>query len=826
LENYFIEKDIAIKDIRGGGGSDNFDLLIYSIENGASLDILKFFITQGQTTLDLNYTTNHHGQEKVPLFSALMNNNFSVADLLLQNKADINYCVNNKEDGDIIHYLFTHASLNNKNLKYILNHGYDTYFLFTNINSSLITDFIRSFKNKFLEIIFKHYLFDNAFIINLLKWYKNRTPLSLHHLQGVITKEKNKLNIKENTYENYYHDAHKEENCGAIKILLENDGSEPEIIFRRINLYDILEMAIKLNDYKFVATILQQYDSFFSFKGIISEKNFICSSENNNMDIMKLLIEKALNLPIKENKNNNAIAFRTSFGTKNFSSSSSSFPSSSSSSSSSHDLHKTYSLNIILTMAIESKNMTLVKYLLETEEYSRYIDVNTANENDEFPIISAFYANSVDLFKYLLEKGANSNTKNKNGASLLSLVIDRFNYNVKYIKYLFDHNVDITAKDASGTYPLIKAIYKDDFDSVLLLIKYGIKHHIDMNITDVNGSTPITLSYKIEHHGIFKFLVNYLDINGKDANGKSILYYTILNGDVETSKYLISHGADLNSIDKDGNSAFDLSLTQCTELVTPLINNKNLLLNRPNVRGETPLISMIKSINPCRNKEKKISYYYLNISFKIASLIERGSDVNYVDKEGNTPLVYAIEKKSLTVVMLLIKHGANINFFIANRNITILMYAIELNRMDIVKYLVKCGANINFKNENDINVLISSSKKGKTKIFEYLVKNNVNDFTSEVIKKVIVDNRLDLLDILIENNMNINLKDEKGNTPLVYAIQHRNLDIIEYLIHHGADCHTINDNDETIDSINYKYYWKYGLKDAYKSIYKLINNFR
>jgi len=155
-------------------------------------------------------------------------------------------------------------------------------------------------------------------------------------------------------------------------------------------------------------------------------------------------------------------------------------------------------------------------------------------------------------------------------------VIDRYNYNVKFIKYLFKQNVNINERDSSGNYPLIKAIYKDDFDSVILLIKYGIKHHIDMNVNDINGNTPLTLSYKIEHHGIFKFLVKYLDVNRKDTNGNSILYYAILNNDVETSKYLIGNGADLNFIDKFGNSAFDISINKCAELVSILVNNKKL----------------------------------------------------------------------------------------------------------------------------------------------------------------------------------------------------------------------------------------------------------
>ncbi|ORX44702.1 hypothetical protein BCR36DRAFT_300990, partial [Piromyces finnis] len=229
--NYIIENDTNLSELN----NNEFDILIYAIENEASLKIIDFIINQDYYKY-LNYSIYIHQIEKVPLFSAILNNRFEVSDLLLKNKADINYSINNKNDGDIISYLYKHKKLCNKNLNYILCHGYNTYYLF-NINSDLIPKFIKSYKNTFLKIIFKHYIFDNSFILNLLKLYKNSISISKLQLENSIIKERNKLRINDYTYECYYRDAAKENNNEAIKIFFENDNSELNIIFRRINLY-------------------------------------------------------------------------------------------------------------------------------------------------------------------------------------------------------------------------------------------------------------------------------------------------------------------------------------------------------------------------------------------------------------------------------------------------------------------------------------------------------------------------------------------------------------------------------------------------------------
>ncbi|ORY81103.1 ankyrin, partial [Neocallimastix californiae] len=146
------------------------------------------------------------------------------------------------------------------------------------------------------------------------------------------------------------------------------------------------------------------------------------------------------------------------------------------------------------------------------------------------------------------------------------------------------------------------------------------------------------------------------DINELDANGYSILHYAILKEDLDTTQLLISLGADVNFKENKngrGNSALDISICiRNKEIFEVLLNSQNILLNETNEWGVTPLMTII-DIDSYRMEDK------LEI---MESLIDRGSDVNFIDIFGHSPLTCAIQKRSLSMVRLLIEHGANVNY--------------------------------------------------------------------------------------------------------------------------------------------------------------------
>eukprot|EP00833_Pecoramyces_ruminatium_P012373 jgi/Orpsp1_1/1186405/evm.model.d7180000050285.1 len=358
--------------------------------------------------------------------------------------------------------------------------------------------------------------------------------------------------------------------------------------------------------------------------------------------------------------------------------------------------------NLFLNIAIEIKSIKLVKYIIEESEIKNEIDINNKDIYNKYPLIVALYSCNLDIFKLLLDNDASCNIKDYEGKSLLSLAIDIFPDVVKYI--LRNSNININEKDLNGNYPFIKSIYKNNYNNTVLLLKYAHEHNIDMKIKDTNGNTPLILSYRLNLQKIFRFLIMYFDVNEKDASGNSLLYYA--------------------------------------DVLVSLIQSKYLLVNKPNIHGEVPLISIINDdIYTIENKEIIIN-----------ELIKRGANVNFTDIKGNTALVYAIRKKYTTIIKLLIEYGSNVNHISGDRNKSILMEAIENNELSIVKILIKFGANINYKNMYGESAFITASNNENSNIFEYLMKYNSINCTEDILKNIIQNNKQNLLDIINQHH--------------------------------------------------------------------------
>lgn len=188
--------------------NQNMDILMYAIDNKASLEMMKL-IFRYNPYKTLNYTIE---LSKTPLLSVFSQNRLDIAELLIQNGADVNYTVSFER---IIYYLYF-LGLNPKLLKLLLNYGvvltYDTF--------DVILKLIESSQNSLLRIIFNHFIYNTNFILSFLNLYNNKIPLSKKQLRNTLWKEKSKLKIKKN----WYDAAINNKNYEALKILTDHDS--------------------------------------------------------------------------------------------------------------------------------------------------------------------------------------------------------------------------------------------------------------------------------------------------------------------------------------------------------------------------------------------------------------------------------------------------------------------------------------------------------------------------------------------------------------------------------------------------------------------------
>lgn len=109
-----------------------------------------------------------------------------------------------------------------------------------------------------------------------------------------------------------------------------------------------------------------------------------------------------------------------------------------------------------------------------------------------------------------------------------------------------------------------------------------------------------------------------------------------------------------------------------------------------------------------------------------------------------------------------------------------------------MKLLVKKNKDtINTLNPAGFTPLILACYRGNTPVAEYLIKNvkdvNFNSSNGTALASVAVKGDVNLAKLLLENKANPNIADDAGVTPLVYAVQFRNKELIQLLLKYKAD---------------------------------------
>ncbi|ORY54348.1 hypothetical protein LY90DRAFT_647355 [Neocallimastix californiae] len=230
LDDYLQEKNISLSCFHK-------DILIYAIENNSSFEMIRYLLSHYPS---LNFISDR----RTPLTCAISHNHFDIAELLIKHGADIHYNYDSEPFGyifeNVICYTIDKNLLNKKNLKFILN--YEIEFI-PKIISLLISSHEESHR-KILNELLNNYVMDNHFIIKLLSYYHNATPLSNFQLQEMTLKEKQK--ISKNWYTYAFYDNGNREN---IELLLRYDSNESELMSDTNNKEGNSDDGLIINNY-------------------------------------------------------------------------------------------------------------------------------------------------------------------------------------------------------------------------------------------------------------------------------------------------------------------------------------------------------------------------------------------------------------------------------------------------------------------------------------------------------------------------------------------------------------------------------------------------
>ena len=164
-------------------------------------------------------------------------------------------------------------------------------------------------------------------------------------------------------------------------------------------------------------------------------------------------------------------------------------------------------------------------------------------------------------------------------------------------------------------------------------------------------------------------------------------------------------------------------------------------------------------------------------------LLSKGADVNLRHEVGGTALTSAAARGHLEVVKSLLRAGADPNVVVGSMHggvLTVLMFAMNPENSDwlkIVDELLAAGAPLNPQNQ----------------------------FYLSPLRLIIDEDNRSMLPEFLKRGLNVNLLDEDGSTPLMYAAHYGSPDMVRALIDAGADLNAKNKNGETALTIALKY---------------------
>ena len=370
-------------------------------------------------------------------------------------------------------------------------------------------------------------------------------------------------------------------------------------------------------------------------------------------------------------------------------------------------------------------------------------------------------AGHAEIVKVLLFAGANPNAANRNGWTALMGVGLK---HPEVIKILLVAGANPNLADSDGLTILMRAALEGDSNVVRILLTADV----DMEEEDgYYGGTALILAATKGRVEATKMLLSAgANLSAVNRDGWTALMHAAYEGHCEVAKALLLAGANPNALDKFGNTALDyakgkdhpqyprISLDWNHPEVVRVLEEAKAGLDKTDENGATNMIRAVKRGDAAATER----------------LLSTGANPNAVDKDGCTALMYAARQGDAKSAGVLLSAGANSGMARKNNGATALIVAAERGHVAFVKMLTATGANPNAALNDGTTALIAAAQHG----------------------------HVEFVKVLVAAGANPNAADKDGRTALAHAVRREHEDVVQALLSAGADANVADKSERTV----------------------------
>ncbi|GHV13533.1 hypothetical protein AGMMS49938_08250 [Fibrobacterales bacterium] len=261
---------------------------------------------------------------------------------------------------------------------------------------------------------------------------------------------------------------------------------------------------------------------------------------------------------------------------------------------------------------------------------------------------------------------------------------------------------------------------------------------------------------------------------------KSLLHIAAEGDYFELAETLLRNGLSVNSRDHNSKTPLHIAARKNAVQTAEVLLKYGATLQVQSVSSKTPLHIAAKN----------------NCVEMVRLLIEQGAVLDVFDYKKRSPLTVAVERGAFVVLQELLAAGASVHLQSEELKWSPLHYAAKIGDVNIIDLLLQNEADLDPLDEDGNTPLHIAARFGKEKAVKFLLLKKASVKSSgkkgiSPLHEATAGNHPETIEALLPS-INIDIKDDDGNTPIHYAAMFSAEKSAPFLLSKGANANSAN----------------------------------